>query len=289
MNRAAVLAVSAGLALAGCATTPAAPVGAPKPAAPQITSAQQWLFGSAESAVAIRQTYDALVAYVRGVGVPANSVVLAEGASPADPRFVSCTGKPRAVVFDADETLIWNMGSARWMAERGIAFDAKVWDQWEKTGAGKAPAMPGAVDALNALRAAGVTVIANTNREAANAQGTVDALAAAGLGSFEHGKTLFLRGDDAGGSSKDGRRATISARYCVVAMVGDQLGDFAQAFNEKALTPAARNTLATSGPIAALWGKGWFMLPNPTYGPWDRMSFDETYPAQTRWEPEGNQ
>ena len=42
------------------------------------------------------------------------------------------------------------------LAQQGVAFDLKIWDQWEKTGAGKAVAMPGALEAMAALRAAGV-------------------------------------------------------------------------------------------------------------------------------------
>src|SRR3546814_7314511 len=93
--------------------------------------------------------------------------------------------------------------------------------------------MPGTVAMVSALRAAGITVIANTNRSAANAAGTEATLRAAGLGEFKHGETLFLAGDDADGSSKDGRRATIAARWCVIAMAGDQLGDFSQQFNDR--------------------------------------------------------
>src|SRR3546814_5441257 len=119
------------------------------------------------------------------------------------------------------------------MAERGIAFDPVIWDSWEKTGAGAARAMPGTVEMVAALRAAGVTVIANTNRSAANATGAEETLRAAGLGSFKHGETLFLAGDDADGSSKDSRRAAIAARWCVIAMAGDQLGDFSQQFNAR--------------------------------------------------------
>src|SRR3546814_2418913 len=68
--------------------------------------------------------------------------------------------------------------------------------------------------------------IVNTNRTAANAKGTEDTLRAAGLGEFRHGETLFLMGDAPDGASKDGRRARIAARWCVIAMGGDQLGDF---------------------------------------------------------------
>ena len=124
-----------------------------------------------------------------------------------------------------------NVGAMRYMAEQGKDFDPAIWNAWEKSGAGKALAMPGAIEALKIMRDAGVTIIANTNRTSANAKGTEDTLRAAGLGEFKHGETLFLMGDDATGSSKDARRSTIAARYCVVALAGDQLGDFANAFN----------------------------------------------------------
>src|SRR3546814_7303204 len=80
-------------------------------------------------------------------------------------------------------------------------------------------------------------------------------------------------GDAPDGASKDGRRARIAARWCVIAMGGDQLGDFAQAFNARELSVADRKALATGGPIAALWGHGWFLLSNPVYGPSIRGGF----------------
>src|SRR3546814_18120321 len=82
---------------------------------------------------------------------------------------------------------------------------------------------------------------------------------------FKHGETLFLMGDDAGGSSKDGRRATIASKYCVIILGGDQLGDFSQQFNARDLPAAQRMALATSAgetaprdrPEKSRGGKGW--------------------------------
>ncbi len=284
------LALSLSLLLAGCASTGSVPVGS-APAAPdeaaKPTTALQYLYGSAEAAIAVRAVNARIADYVaeRVKERPQDSVVLAPGAGMDAPRFEPCGDKPFAAVFDADETLIWNLGATRYMAERGIAFDPKIWDSWEKTGAGAAKAMPGAVEMVNALRAAGVTVVANTNRLAANARGAAETLRAAGLGEFEHGETLFLAGDDAGGSSKDGRRAAIASKYCVIAMAGDQLGDFSQQFNEKTLAPAARIALATGPAASALWNKGWFLFPNPVYGPWDRLGWNDLFPSDTQWEP----
>lgn len=251
---------------------------------------QQWLYGSAESAAASRQAYKAMTDFVvsRTKMRPEFSVVADENTVVTDggkPAFLPCGDKPLAAIFDADETLIWNVGAMRYMAEKGKDFDPDIWDKWEKTGAGKALAMPGTIEALSAMRAAGVTIIANTNRAAINAAGTEATLEAAGLGKFTHGSTLFLMGDTQGGSSKDARREIIAAKYCVIAMAGDQLGDFRNAFNSKTLSALARKQMVQTAPFDQLWGNGWFMLPNPVYGPSIRGSFDEIFSADTKWAP----
>ncbi|WP_422059986.1 HAD family acid phosphatase [Sphingopyxis sp.] len=286
--------LAAALLLAGCASAPAevatAPVPPSTPApveAAKPPAALQYLYGSPEASVAVRATNARIADY--GVGRikqrPQDSVILAAGATMDAPAFEPCGTKPFAAVFDADETLIWNLGPMRHFAEKGTAFDPKVWDQWEKTGAGKAVAMPGSVEMVNRLRAAGIIVIANTNRSAGNAQGSEDTLRAAGLGEFKHGETLFLMGDDAGGSSKDPRRATIASKYCVIILGGDQLGDFSQQFNVRDLPAAQRMALATSAAAATLWDKGWFLFPNPVYGPWEKLGWDDAFPSDKQWEP----
>lgn len=288
------------LALAGCAT-PNAPVAVPtlskdsratqigeKPTSTSPPTGQQWLYGSAEGSIASAQVYKSMAQYVRAKALNRaikTQIVLAEGSAPDSPRFESCGTKPLAAVFDADETLIWNVGAMRYMAEQGKDFDPVIWNAWEKSGAGKALAMPGAIAALKIMRDAGVTIIANTNRTTANAKGTQDALRMAGLGEFKHQETLYLMGDDASGSSKDGRRAAIASKFCVIALGGDQLGDFAQAFNMKGLSVADRRKLATHPAIADLWGNGWFLFSNPVYGPSIRGGYDEIYTPETKWEP----
>ncbi len=288
------------LSLAGCAAQGqqgAAPVLSKDALATQIgekptptspPTGQQWLFGSAEGSLASAQVYKSMAQYVRAKAFNRaikTQMVLAEGSTPDAPRFESCGSKPLAAVFDADETLIWNVGAMRYMAEQGKDFDFAIWNEWEKSGAGKALAMPGAVEALKTMRDAGVTIIANTNRSAANAKGAEDTLRMAGLGEFKHQETLYLMGDDATGSSKDGRRAAIAAKYCVIALAGDQLGDFAQAFNAKGLSVADRRKLATNPAIADVWGNGWFLFSNPVYGPSIRGGYNEVFTPETKWEP----
>jgi 5'-nucleotidase (lipoprotein e(P4) family) len=285
MTRAAVAGLGA-LALGACAMAPLTP----SPLAPQAVPANppagmQWLYGSGEAAASSIQAYHAMRDHVLAAAKsrPGESVVLASDATLAAPRFVPCGNKSLAVLLDVDETAIQNLGYEYDEAINGRSYDSGIWDRWEKTGADKVAPIPGAVTALRAIRDAGVTVIYNSNRKAENAAASEAAIEGAGLGPAKHGETLFLSGDDATGSAKDGRRARVASRYCVLAMAGDQLGDFSDLFNARALSVPDRRRAASSGSFAAKWGAGWFMLPNPVYGPGIRGGFDDVFPTDKRW------
>jgi len=285
------------LALAGCAGA-GSPQSTPPPVAPSGGDApapdtMRWLYGSGEAAAVSIGTYRALAdwAIARAKEPPVQSVAMGLPDAPGGIGTVSCKDaagkqKPLAAEFDGDETVFLNAGYEYWQTARnGNRYDDQVWrEQWEarQDGAG-ITAVPGAVEAFQRMRAAGITMIINTNRINA---ATVEAdVAAAGLGKVVHGDTLFVKGDDAMGSNKDGRRATIAARYCVIALAGDNLGDFADAFNERSLAPQERRALASQGVPGQLWGRGWFAIPNPVYGPSVKGSIDEVFAPDVRWSP----
>jgi 5'-nucleotidase (lipoprotein e(P4) family) len=242
----------------------------------------QWLYGSGEGAATSIQAYRTFRDFVLSTALvrPRNSVVLAENATLADPTFVSCGDRPFAVILDVDETAIQNLGYQFDRDVRGTGFEEKSWERWEQTGTDKIAPMPGAVDAIRKIRDAGITVIFNSNRLSINAEFSARALDNVGLGPVQHRRTLWLMGDVGDGSRKDPRRTLISQTYCVIAMAGDQLGDFSDLFR-----PAGpqRRMAATSAPFARLWGSGWFMLSNPVYGPALAGTRDEIFPLEIRW------
>lgn len=281
------------VALAACAaacTQPADRPAATSAAAPAVPpSGMQWLYGSGEAGATSIQTYRAMREHVLASAKdrPRYSVILAADATIDRPSFVPCGRKPLAIVLDVDETVLQNLGYEYDEAIKRRSFDSAIWQRWEQTGADKVAPIPGAVTALRAIRAAGVTVVFNSNREAANAAQTEAALVGQGLGPAKHRETLWLSGDVGTGSAKDGRRAAIAEKFCVVAMGGDQLGDFSDTFNARAIPVRTRREAAAGGAYARLWGDGWFMFANPVYGPSIRGGFDDVFPADKRWTDPG--
>lgn len=274
--------------LSACTTVSpqvATPTIATAPSTPPAT--MQYLYGSGEAVALSRQAYGAMTAFVTervrtGSAVNRSGVVLSADATLDAPRFADCRGKAPAVVLDADETVVLNLGFEADQASRGGAFDAERWSRWERTGGDAVAPVPGAAEAIRAVRALGVAVVFNTNRSAANAAFTESMLNGLGLGPARRGSTLFLSGDDPTGSKKDARRAAIASRYCVIAMGGDQLGDFSDLFNAID-DPVERRRAADRKPVAALWGEGWFVLPNPVYGSALKGDMDAVFPRAKRW------
>lgn len=249
-----------------------------------------WLHGSGEAALMARRTFEDMAAYVvaqqarRARGEAVEGAVLAPGATVDAPRWAACGTRPPAVIFDVDETALLNTGANYDAAlRRDPPFDATRWASWEEQGANFVEPMPGLIPALATMRAAGVTVVFNSNRENRFAGQAATAIRAAGLGDAVHMETLFLRGDVGGGSAKDPRREAVAARHCVLAMAGDQMGDFADAYNDRALGVAQRRRRVETAAAGDRVGRGWFLLANPAYGPWDRGGLDDIFPADRRW------
>lgn len=246
----------------------------------------RWTYGSGEAAAASIQAWRALTDFAIAAAArrPATSVPMGLPEVPGGIASTPCLGKTPAVVLDVDETVILNRGYEYWLA-LGNTGSVASFDRWADTAAGQVAPVPGAVTGIRRLRAAGIKVVFNTNRSASTAAGTIRALESVGVGPAVHKQDLFLSGDDALAGNKDGRRKTISERFCVIAMAGDNLGDFANTLNEPAQTPQQRRERSARGQLASLWGNGWFLIPNAAYGAWQKGTIGAVFPPDARWEP----
>ena len=82
-------------------------------------------------------------------------------------------------------------------------------------------------------------------------------------------------GEEAWGSDKTSRRTLFLKQYRVILLIGDSLGDFIGYKGEdfyKALKPEA--IWEELEKYRYRWGKSWIVLPNPTYGSWERSLYD---------------
>ncbi|MDQ2878912.1 MAG: acid phosphatase [Pseudomonadota bacterium] len=258
-----------------------------------VPPGMQYLYGSGEAAALSIQAYQGLIDMMiarssdRGVGLKVWSAVLAPGGTLAVPQWAACEGKPLAVVLDIDETSLLNLGFEVDDAQHpGRPYDQAHWERWERTGAQAVIATPGLIEAAKIAKASKVTLIYNSNRSTAYAAQTEAALDGAGLGPIKHLDNLWLQGDVAPGGGKDPRRWAIAQKYCVIAMVGDQLGDFTDLLNAPGMTTAARRAAVDGAAIRNIWGHGWFILPNPVYGTGLKGKIDDIFPADKRWQDE---
>ncbi len=188
-------------------------------------------------------------------------------ALPKNERKTRAAGLPPAVIVDVDETVLDNSPYQARLIRDGQEYDEFTWDAWCREKAARPT--PGALDFARAAAAKGVTVFYLTNRAQHLNGVTLENLKSAGF-PVPDNETVFLGlglvvpGCESNGSDKGCRRELIGRTHRVLAMVGDQLGDF---IDVEANTPATREQAAA--PYAGWFGERWFMLPNPTYGSWD--------------------
>jgi len=178
---------------------------------------------------------------------------------------------PAAVILDVDETVLDNSPYQARLLIDGDSYDSESWAAWVDERA--AAAVPGALEFSKGAVDLGVTLVYVTNRRATQEQATRDNLAALGFPLRADVDVILTRGERPDWeSAKSSRRRTVAGSYRIVMLVGDDLGDFVDV---EGLTRAQRDELAQR--YRAYWGRRWRMLPNPTYGSWERTLFGSDF------------
>lgn len=169
---------------------------------------------------------------------------------------------PPAVIMDIDETVIEHSGYQAEMVRRGITPASRQWRECLATYC--LPAVPGALEFITYARSKGVTVFFVTNRELELQADTARNLKQLGVALPETPDTLLVVGEQPGWTSdKSSRRAYLSKTHRILMSFGDDFGDFLAGANN---SPERRNELAAAH--REMWGRRWFLLPNPLTGSW---------------------
>jgi 5'-nucleotidase (lipoprotein e(P4) family) len=178
---------------------------------------------------------------------------------------------PPAVILDVDETVLDNSPYQARLLVGGEAYSSDTWAEWVDERI--STPVPGAVEFTNEASKRGIAVFYLTNRRKDQEQATRDNLAAWGFPLPQDMDVVLTRGERPDWGDKKGtRRRVVAQTHRVLMLFGDDLNDFVDV---EGLSVEARDAVAES--YGAYWGQRWRMLPNPTYGSWERALFDSDF------------
>lgn len=192
-----------------------------------------------------------------------------------------------AVILDLDETALDNSPFQGELQRTGDDFNAVKWAQWVELSSEKDAkarfhrlSVPGAADFTRRAQELDVDVFYITNRECPGEatkekcpalKQTMALMEREGFARATDEKAFFF--STGGVTDKTIRRQVVAdLPRRIVILVGDDLGDF--------VGPKLRGDLradkktdenkADLAHVSEQWGRRWFVVPNPTYGSWER-------------------
>lgn len=173
--------------------------------------------------------------------------------------------KAPAIVVDVDETVLDNSPYQVNLIRTKRSYPVG-WKEWVTSA--RARALPGSVEFLNYAANRGVTVFYITNRKKQYFSPTLKNLKDKG---FPVTKEFLLTRTKS--RSKKERREKVLRNYEILLLMGDNLGDFHDLFEEKAKTE--RNLAVDE--MKRKFGKKFIVLPNPMYGDWEGTLYQYNY------------
>jgi acid phosphatase len=178
---------------------------------------------------------------------------------------------PPAIILDIDETVLDNSPFQAQLIKDNAIFTQEAWDKW--TQLASAQPLPGAKAFLDFADSQGVTIFYVTNREASQEQDTRKNLQQQNLPLRDDIDVVLTKNENRWSSSDKGARRTfVSKDFRIIALIGDDFGDFVSGAKS---SPETRVELAKNGQSA--WGTKWFLIPNPVYGSWEAALFNHDY------------
>jgi len=181
---------------------------------------------------------------------------------------------PLAVISDVDETLLLANDYWGYLITQGQDFfDDASWDRWIEEN--RAVASPGALEVLNFCMSNSVEIFYVTNRDQGEAtvQLAIENLNAVGFPLVDTAHLRVLRES----SNKELVQQQIREDYEVVALLGDNLNDFARRY----YSTDVDQRMSLMEQDKERYGRDYILFPNPTDGHWIRAIFGESEPAAT--------
>jgi 5'-nucleotidase (lipoprotein e(P4) family) len=181
-------------------------------------------------------------------------------------------GKLRpAVVLDVDETVLDNSRYQAWNVVASTSFDPKTWTAFVNSKSSLP--IPGALEFTKYAAAKGVTVFYVTNRNKDEEPATRENLEMYGFPLSDKIDTLLTAGEQPDWKSAKGtRRAVIAKDYRILLDIGDNFGDFVDAYKG---SEDERQKIWDDN--KARWGREWIVIANPTYGSFESTPYNNDF------------
>lgn len=173
---------------------------------------------------------------------------------------------PRAIIVDIDETLIDNSPHSAKCIENQTSYP-DYWDEWCKLGTARA--VPGAVEFLKLARNYGVTIYYISNRREHLKEASMRNLRELGFPQIED-RNMMLRTAESG---KENRRKIVARNHHISLLIGDNLADFSEVFENKTVEERAFVTDS----LRHEFGRRFIVLPNAMYGDWEGALYNNNF------------
>lgn len=167
--------------------------------------------------------------------------------------------KPLAIIADVDETVLDNSPYDGKLILNNTSYNRESWVDWGNLEIAKA--IPGSLDFLKYASEKNIEIFYISNRYSEQLESTVNNLKKLGFPDAKKSNVL-LRND---GRSKSERRKSVFKNYEVIMLIGDNLSDFNDEFEEKLSTERTKYT----DDLSSDFGTKLIVLPNPNYGDWE--------------------
>jgi 5'-nucleotidase (lipoprotein e(P4) family) len=179
---------------------------------------------------------------------------------------------PLAIITDIDETILDNSPFSGKMIELDEGYSKDKWIEWGKQKS--AVSVPGSLEFLVYAASKNVEVFYISNRYIEQLDETLENMKTIGF-PFATKDHILLKETT---SEKEPRRNKIQKDYKIIMLLGDNLSDFSNVFDDN--STKRRNVLADS--LKADFGRKFIVLPNPMYGDWE---VDGLYEGSYDWTP----
>jgi len=178
---------------------------------------------------------------------------------------------PPAVILDLDETALDNSGYQSWLVSSGNAFSPKTWTAFVNSQT--STPVPGALEFCKYAESKGVKVFYVSNRTAEEEPSTRLNMEKYGFPMGGNVDTVLTsREKPDWGSAKSTRRAHIAKDYRILLNIGDNFGDFTDAFRG-----SEAERLKAYEENKARFGKEWIVVANPAYGSFESAAFGHDF------------